>query len=29
VFAQLVTLAILFAGFAWNRRRAAARLAAA
>ena len=29
VFAQLATLAILFAGFAWNRRRAAARLAAA
>lgn len=29
VFAQLATLAILFAGFAWNRRRSAARLAAA
>jgi len=29
VFAQLATLAILVAGFAWNRRRAAARLAAA
>jgi high-affinity iron transporter len=29
VFAQIATLAILFAGFAWNRRRSAARLAAA
>src|SRR6185295_9459218 len=29
VFAQLATLAILSAGFAWNRRRSAARLAAA
>ncbi|HEX6740911.1 MAG TPA: FTR1 family protein, partial [Sphingomicrobium sp.] len=29
VFAQIATLAILFAGFAWNRRRSATRLAAA
>jgi high-affinity iron transporter len=29
VFAQIATIATLFAGFAWNRRRSAARLAAA
>jgi hypothetical protein len=27
--AQIVTLVVLLAGFAWNRRRSAARLAAA